>query len=125
MEAMKYIRYGKGIYRIAQEPEKDVVGPSEEEMVDEIEDTPASRWREYLQPIIRLLKQQLGIKVHLLGPQQKNPYGATQYGFSIEGHLKFPEGLTPELSEQFGDAPISFRAYIDPSGELTPSIEVY
>ena len=120
------IRYKHGIYRIAQEePEEDALGPSESEMVDTIEDAPADRWRDYLQPIIRLLKQQLGVAITLLGPRQENPYGATQYGFTIEGHLKFPEGKTPELDEQFGDRPIKFRAYIDPEGDLSPSVEVY
>jgi hypothetical protein len=119
------IRYKNGIYRVAQEPEEDALGPSEEEMVDTIEDAPADRWRDYLQPIIRLLKQQLGVPVILLGPRQENPYGATQYGFTIEGHLKFPEGKTPTLDEQFGNRPIKFRAYIDPEGDLSPSVEVY
>lgn len=123
---MILLRYKNGLYRTAQEPEPDAVGPSEEEMVDTIEDAPADRWRDYLQPIIRLLLQQLGVpKVHLLGPRQENPYGATQYGFTIEGHLKFPEGKNPELDEKFGEHPIRFRAYIDPAGDLSPSVEVY
>ncbi|KKK86462.1 hypothetical protein LCGC14_2762990 [marine sediment metagenome] len=92
--------------------------------VEELEQELAAQWRDYLQPIIRALKQSLGAEVSLLGPRMGNPYSSPQYGFVITGHVGFPQGRPADVAERFGDRPVEFRAYVSPDGTLIQPIEI-
>lgn len=120
----RLIRYRDAIYRRAQdEEEEDSV--DEVTMVQELEEAPAAHWKDYEQPIIRALNQQLGTPVTLKGPRMEaRPGGPQLGGFDIVGHLGFPEGRPPEIAEQYGDGPVSFTAYILPDGKLSQHIQV-
>ncbi len=114
------ILYRGATYRRAQD--EDPV--DEAAMVEELEQEPAEQWRDYLQPIIRALKQSLGAEVSLLGPRMGNPYSSPQYGFVITGHVGFPQGRPADVAERFGDRPVEFRAYVSPDGTLIQPIEI-
>lgn len=108
--------------RVAQDPPEDE-GPTEEELVDEFEDTPQANWKEFEQLIIRMLQSQYNTPVTLVGTKIEAPYGNLDAGFNIKGFLKFPKGRPLSILEKFEEAPIVFRAYIA-DGELIEPIEL-
>ena len=100
--------------------------PDEAEMVQEIEDQPVADWREYLQPIIRAMRAQLGgVQISLLNPEVSNTYSSPQFGFDIVGFVEFPQGTPQALLEEFGDVPVKFQAYVSPDGKLIQPIEIF
>jgi len=132
MESRKLLYKGR-VYVAAEdddeaaldEDEKDE-RPDEAEMVQEIEESPVADWREYLQPIIRAMRTQLGgVQVSLLSPTVSNTYSSPQFGFNIVGFVEFPQGTPVDILEEFGDVPIKFQAYVSPEGKLIQPIEIF
>ncbi len=124
----------KGRLYVAVEGEEEVLveedteeeRPDEAEMVQEIEDQPVMDWREYLQPIIRAIRTQLGgVQVSLLSPEVSNTYSSPQFGFDIVGFVEFTQGTPSALLEEFGDVPVKFQAYVSPEGKLIQPIEIF
>lgn len=107
---------------VAQDPEEEE-GPTEEELVDEYEKSPEANWKEYEQLIVRSLQTQYGTEVVLVGTALETSYGGPGSGFNIKGFLKFPKGRPIGVLDQFGEAPIIFRAYIA-DGELVDPISL-
>jgi len=108
------------------EEEDESTTPDEVEMVQEIEDEPVVHWEEYLQPIIRIIRTQLGgVQVSLLSPQVSNTYSSPQFGFGIVGFVEFTQGTPPTVLEEFGDVPVKFKAYVSPEGKLTQPVEIF
>ena len=108
--------------KIAQDPEEETT-PSKEELVDKFEDSPQANWKEFEQVIIRILQNQYGTPVTLVGSKPESDYGGLESGFNIKGFLKFPEGRPLSILEEYGEAPIIFRAYIA-DGELVEPISL-
>lgn len=107
-------------------PDEEEERPDEAEMVQEIEDQPVMDWREYLQPIIRIIRTQLGgVQVSLLNPEVSNTYSSPQFGFNIVGFVEFTQGHPEELLEEFGNVPVKFQAYVSPEGKLIQPIEIF
>lgn len=104
---------------VAEDPSEE--GPTEEELVDTFEDSPEANWQEYEQLIIRTLQTQYGTPVTLLGSKLETEFGGTDSGFNIKGFLKFPEGRPLSVLDEFGEAPLVFRAFIA-DGELVEPI---
>jgi len=115
--AIGSLRYKR--IKIAQDPPEE--GPTEEELVDKFEDSPQANWKEFEQLIIRVLQTQYGTPVTLIGTELESDYGGPESGFNIKGFLKFPEGRPLSILDEFGEAPIVFRAYIA-DGELVEPI---
>jgi hypothetical protein len=105
-------------YRVAQDPAEEEV--SEEELVQEFEESPESNWEEYLQLIVRELQTVYGTTVKLIGPELEAPFGGADSGFNIKGFLNFPEGTPLALQNRFGSNPIVFRAYIADGSLVSP-----
>ena len=100
--------------------------PDAAEMVQDIEDEPVEAWEEYLQPIIRSIKQQLGgVPISLVSPQVSTDFVSPQFGFYLEGYVSFPDGTPEDILEEFGDVPVQFKAYVDPDGKLMQPIETF
>ena len=128
---MRTLQYKNSQYRLAidltespgQAPEP-VESPSESKMVQDIEEAPAEEWRQYLQPIIKALRQQLGFdafgSVQLLSPKLENTFGSPDYGFNIVGFVKTKEVVD---QDQYGIAPYRFTATISPEGELVTPVD--
>jgi hypothetical protein len=118
-----FIHYQGKLY-VAQEPNEE--GPSEGEMVEELEEEPGANWRDlYLQPIIRAIRNQLDLaegQVKLLGPRKVIPFDTDAYGFEIRGHVRF-DNFVPD-QESFGRPPYRFTAIINPEGELMSNIRI-
>ncbi len=117
-------------YVVAQDPlpgEEDTEAPTQEELVDEIEDDPGLDWRErYTQAIIRAIRSRFDLEagqVVLVAPHKETPYGTDAYSFRITGHVRF-EDFTPS-SDEFGTSPFHFLARIKPDGQLSRRVEVY
>ena len=108
--------------RLAQDPPVEE-GPTEEELVDEYENSPEANWQEYEQLIIRTLQTQYGTEVILVGTELESDYGGPSSGFNIKGFLKFPQGRPLGILDKFGEDPIVFRAYIA-DGELVEPISL-
>lgn len=118
------IKFRGAVYQRVRRAQDDAV--PESELVETFEDSPAANWEDYLQPIIRALKVQLGdTKVSLLGPTMKaRPGGPGLSGFDIVGHIGFPDGRPIEVLDKFGDGPVPFSAHILPSGDLAKNIQI-
>ena len=100
------------MYRLAGEPDESL-------MVDELEKSPVANWEEYLQPIIRALKQQLGVDgVSLLSPATDVSHVSPELGFHIIGDVGFVE-RTVDVVNSWGTGPLPFSAFITPAGQLT------
>lgn len=112
--------------KLAQDPllleEDELVGPTEEEMVDEWEKGPYAHVEEYYQLIVRKLRTQYGKPVKLLNPTLSTEVGSPEAGFDIVGHLQWPEGKPLRIQEEFGDHPVVFKAYVTAEGELLDEI---
>lgn len=114
------IIYRNAVYRLAQEP------PDESKMVSEIESNPFANWEEYLQPIIRALKQQLRVdSVTLLSPEPVTSYVSPAMGFDIVGDVGFGGEERPvEVIDKYGRGPLPFRAYVSGPGQLMLPIDL-
>jgi len=100
--------------------------PDEAEMVKDIEEEPVSSWEDYLQPIIRAIRTQVGgVQVSLINPQISNTYSSPQFGFNIVGFVGFTQGTPAFILEEFGDVPVRFQAYVSPEGKLIQPIEIF
>jgi len=108
-------------------PGEPVPAPDESEMVKEISEHPSTKWREYLQPIIRAIKAQLGgVPVSLVDPDISNDYVSPQFGFNITGYINFPKGRPDDVRSEFGDSPIRFEVYIGPPDyDIHYPVELY
>lgn len=111
-----------------QEKEEESKGPSSEEMVKQMEDSPSENWREYLQPIIVSIRKQYGLEmgqVKLLNPTLLgDKFSSPSYGFAIGGHVKFSEHPPDKLREDHGLPPYKFEATVTPDGELISSVKI-
>jgi len=111
---MNRIRYRGAVYRLAEDQ------PDESQMVEQLEQNPASNWKEYLQPIIRALKQQLGADgVSLLSPAIDAKFASPDLGFYIVGDVGFEDERPATVIDNYGNGPLPFRAYVSPDGKLT------
>jgi hypothetical protein len=92
----------------------------------EIEKSPANNWREYLQPILKDIKQQFGgVPISLLGTDIDADVDV-DLGFHITGYVRFLGKVPTNIQEQYGDAPLHFKAFIDPEGKFQrSSIQFY
>jgi len=131
MKARSVLYKGR-VYVAAEEADptvdsiEDTEIPDEAEMVKDIEDEPVSHWEDYLQPIIRIIRAQLGnVQVSLINPEVSNTYSSPQFGFNIIGFVEFPQGTPPAILEDFGDVPVRFQAYVSPTGKLIQPIEIF
>ena len=122
---------GYAVYITAQDPieeeETTQEGPSSQEMVEELRDSPAERWRDYLQPIIVSIRTKYGLdigSVKLIGPRMKTDLSSPSYGFTISGHVRFEPHAPDEVREKYGQAPYRFEAHVTPAGELVSSIKL-
>jgi hypothetical protein len=87
----------------------------------EIEKSPASNWKEYAQPILKDIKQQFGgAPVSLLNPQIETDVDV-DLGFHITGYVKFLGERPHAVQDEYGDAPLHFKVFIDPEGKLQRS----
>ena len=107
-----------------EDPEIDTESPSVEDpekLVQEIEQSPASNWRDYIQPILKDIKQQLGgVSISLLNPQLESDVDV-DLGFYITGYVRFLEDPPISVLHQYGDAPVHFKIFVDPEGKLQRS----
>jgi len=127
---MKRYSYGNERYVVAQDPMMpggEPEAPTEEELVQDIEEDPGTEWQErYLQPIIRAIRSRFDLErgqVMLVAPRKETPFGTDAYSFRITGHVRF-EDFSPDTSE-FGEPPYRFLARVKPDGQLSKRIEVY
>lgn len=109
--------------------ETDTEAPSVEDpekLVQEIENSPASNWRDYLQPILKDIKQQLGgVTISLLNPQIDSDVDV-DLGFHITGYIRFLDDIPISVLHQYGDAPLHFKIFVDPDGKLQrSSLQLY
>lgn len=112
------------VYVQAEEPPE---APSEEEMVQTVEESPAAKWREYLQPIIMELRNQFGLEhgsVSLLNPRIQTPAGTSTLGFNIVGHIRFQPDTSADVVEKYGFEPYKFTATVTPQGNLASPITI-
>lgn len=122
---MRTLRYRHALYRLAVDgPVSTPEPPTETEMVQQVEDKPVDDWRRYLQPIIRTLRQQLGLDhagaISLLTPVVRNPFGSPDLGFTIDGFVRVQDPLD---EQKFGKPPYKFSAKISPEGDLMVPVE--
>jgi len=100
--------------------------PSEQEMVQKLEEDPGANWKElYLQPIIRAIRNRLDLdpgQVSLVSPKKRVPYGSDTLGFDIVGHVRF-ENFVPDRDE-FGESPYRFKAHVSVEGNLQVPVAV-
>jgi len=114
--------------REAQDPAPDapegVEGPTEKEMVEAVEDSPAAEWQKYLQPIIREIKLMLRVPVELRNSFTISEQGDPSLGFHITGVVQFTEEIPPSLEEVLAGRPLRYKAYISPDGALADQIDL-
>lgn len=107
----------------------DNAGPEPEDpakLSREIEKSPASNWRGYLQPILKDIKQQFGgVDISLLNPQIESDVDV-DLGFYITGYVRFLEETPSSILDEYGDAPLHFKVFVDPDGKLQrSSLQLY
>lgn len=87
----------------------------------EIEESPASNWKEYEQPILKDIKQQFGgVPISLLNPQIETDVDV-DLGFHITGYVKFLGEVPHAVQDEYGDVPLHFKVFVDPDGKLQRS----
>jgi hypothetical protein len=98
-----------------------------EEIIQEIVDSPAAKWQEYLQPIIQDLKVRFdGQPISLLSPEKISETGDYDLGFYIVGYIRFLESTPSSVLEEFGSDPLHFKVFVDGEGKLhREHIEVF
>jgi hypothetical protein len=99
-------------------------GPEPEdpdELSREIDKSPASNWRQYLQPIIKDLKRQFGgASISVLDPKIEADVDV-DLGFHITGYVKFLGETPHSILDEYGNAPLHFKVFVDPTGKLQRS----
>jgi len=132
---MSRVVVGNYVYKlvVAQDPLEEMTEDTEnkddssEEMVEELRDSPADNWREYLQPIIVNIRNAYGLEigqVSIVGPRIVNKFTSPQYGFSITGHVRFKPEPPEEVLREHGEPPYRFDAAVTPDGDLISSIQL-
>lgn len=106
------------------EEEEDAY-PTEEELLEEIEKSPAANWRGiYLVPIQQALKIKFGgehVALGLKGSRKVEDIGPARYGgFHIMGKIVFPKGPPPSVLAQYGEeaAALFYKVHIGNDGKM-------
>ena len=105
---------------MADEPEEaEEVGPSEEEMLDEIEKSPGVQWRKYLRPILKIIKDtKLKVPIELHNSYTVGMDDDTSLGFHITGVVHFLEEIPPDVAVRLKGETLRYDASITPDGRL-------
>lgn len=114
-----------------EEPEEEEKYPTQEELLEEIEESPAANWRGiYLVPIQQALKIKFGgehITLGLKGSHKVEDVGPSRYGgFHIIGRIIFPEGPPPSVLAKYGEESESlfYKVHIGNDGNMH-AVHVY
>jgi hypothetical protein len=100
-----------------EEPKE--TGPSEEEMLDEIENSPGVQWKKYLRPILKIIKDtKLKVPIELHNSYTIGLDNDTSLGFHIVGIVHFLEDVPEDIAVELQGEPLRFDAAITPDGSL-------
>lgn len=105
-------------------PETTPEGPSEAEMVKEIEESPAASWEKYLQPILKDIRNTVKVPIELQNSHMVPFAQDPDLGFYITGVVAFLD----EVPAVYADLPkgerLRYVAYVSPDGILTRDIDL-
>ncbi len=99
-------------------------GPTEKEMVEDVEDSPGAEWRKYLQPILREVKLLLNVPLELRNSFTVPVQGDSSLGFHITGVVYFTDGIPPDIEETLDGRALRYKAYVSPDGILADQVEL-
>jgi hypothetical protein len=114
------------VYRLVS-AEEEPSSENKKQMVQDILDQPSSNWKDYLQPIIIMVRQQFGLEeksVSLVKPKMVPHAGSASLGFDIVGHLKFQPPSPLAVVEKHGEGPYKFKAFVTPDGKVGSPITI-
>lgn len=101
----------------SEDPESTV--PTSDELVQEIESSPPADWQQYLQPILKDIKNTVQVPIELRNSIMTSPFaGDPDLGFHITGTIVFLDAVPPEYADLPNDTPLRYEAYVSPDGEL-------
>jgi len=123
-ENLSELGLGGGVPESDEADATEDAGPEPEDpdqVSREIEKSPASNWKQYEQPILKDIKQQFGgVPVSLLNPQIESDVDV-DLGFHITGYVRFLGEVPHDVLDEYGDAPLHFKIFVDPDGKLQRS----
>jgi hypothetical protein len=91
------------------------------EVSRELDKSPASNWKKYEQPILKDIRRQFGgVPISLLNPHIESDVDV-DLGFHITGYVKFLGDIPHTILDEYGDAPLHFKVFIDPEGKFQRS----
>jgi hypothetical protein len=106
--------------------EETDAGPTEEELVKEVEDSPGAQWEKYLQPILRVIKDtKLKVPIELHNNYSVGVDGDVSLGFRITGVVYFIKGVPPDIAYALQGSPLRYVAFITPDGRIGDVSLVY
>jgi len=94
-------------------------GPSEEDLLTEIENSPGVQWKKYLRPILKIIKDtKLKVPIELHNSYATGIDEDTFLGFHIIGTVHFLEEIPADIAAALQGAPLQYEASITPDGAI-------
>jgi hypothetical protein len=104
---------------VADEAAQEDTGPSEDEMLDEIENSPGAQWKKYLRPILKMIKDtNLMVPIELRNSYAIGVDDDTLLGFHITGVVHFLDDIPEDVAAQLKGEVLRYDATITPDGTI-------